>query len=86
MRFRPTAFGLVLAAGLCAALALLSSRDPQVAGLAWVGTALFYGVSPADAPTIGIAFGLVLLIAVIAAYVPARRAANVDPLETIRCE
>ncbi len=47
---------------------------------------ILYGVGPSDSIAITTAVGLVLVIAALAAYVPARRAANVDPLETIRCE
>ena len=40
MRFRPTAFGLVLAGAVCAALLVLTASDPQVAGLAWLAVVI----------------------------------------------
>jgi predicted permease len=49
-------------------------------------TSLLYGVNPADLEIVGGSFTMVLLIALLAVYVPARRAASADPLQTLRCD
>jgi putative ABC transport system permease protein len=47
---------------------------------------LLYGITPLD-PVTYVAVPLVLVIAtVLASYVPARRAASVDPVEVLRIE
>jgi ABC-type antimicrobial peptide transport system permease subunit len=45
--------------------------------------ALLYDVTPADAPVIGAAAVLLSLIALGASYLPARRAARIDPARTL---
>jgi putative ABC transport system permease protein len=45
-----------------------------------------YEVSPVDVPTYALVVGLLLLTALIAAWIPARRAARVDPLVALRAE
>jgi putative ABC transport system permease protein len=65
--------GIGLAIGLAAALAatrLLSS--------------LLYGVRPTDAITFGAVSLILLVVALIASYLPARRATRVDPLVALR--
>jgi putative ABC transport system permease protein len=75
---------------------LRDAMTPVVAGLAAGALALMpatralraslYGVSPADPGALGVAVGLIALSALAAAYVPARRAAAIDPLVAIRTE
>ena len=72
--------GLILACaggaiGLFAAAAL--SR--------WISSLLF-GVAPLDPVTYGMSGVAILAAAIAASYVPAHRAASVDPMETLRSE
>lgn len=57
-------------------------------GAALVGTralaTVLYDVSPADPRTLGMATLALLLVALIACWLPARRAAAIDPLEVMR--
>ena len=68
-----TAAGLAI--GL--ALALAVTRTLQ---------SLLYGVGAADPSTFGAVVALLAGIALVACYVPARRAARVDPIEVLRAE
>jgi putative ABC transport system permease protein len=68
-----TATGIVLGlAGAAASTRLLES---------WL-----YGVKPLDAPTFAWSAAGMLAVAALASYVPARRAARIDPLVTLRAE
>jgi ABC-type antimicrobial peptide transport system permease subunit len=49
-------------------------------------TGLLFGIEPADPPTIALAAALLLVVAVSAAWVPARRATAVDPMTALRGE
>ena len=65
--------GLVLGGGLAyAATRLITSR--------------LYGVAPQDPLTLGLAAGLLVLVAIGAAYLPARRASRLDPMAALRQE
>ena len=72
--------GLVLA-GVGAVVGLGSAY-----GLTRLMTALLYGVSPADPLTYASVAVVLVAIALLASYVPARRAASVDPMEALRAE
>ena len=71
--FAPVAFGI--AAGGAGTLALVR----LLAGL-------LFGVGPADAATYSSAGMLVLAVAAVSCWLPARRAMRVDPAETMHCE
>jgi ABC-type antimicrobial peptide transport system permease subunit len=45
-----------------------------------------FGLSPTDTTTIGVAALVLVLVSLAAAFVPARRAATVDPLIALRAE
>lgn len=70
---RLTGAGLVLGVGA----ALATTRI--VAGL-------LYGIEPSDSISFGFASALLVFVAAIATYVPARRASHVDPTLALRAE
>jgi predicted permease len=47
---------------------------------------MLYGVTPTDPVSFAGAGGLLILLALLAAYLPSRRAARQSPVETLRCE
>jgi ABC-type antimicrobial peptide transport system permease subunit len=57
-------------------------------GLAYAASRLIdsrlYGVAPQDPLTLALATGLLLLVAFVAAYCPARRASRLDPMAALR--
>ena len=51
----------------------------------WISSLLF-GVTPLDPITYALSGSIVLVAALTASYIPARRAASVDPMEALRGE
>ncbi|HEY7386912.1 MAG TPA: hypothetical protein VH640_00245 [Bryobacteraceae bacterium] len=56
------------------------------AGLTRLMSSLLFGVKPVDVVTFAVAAGVLLAAALAASYLPARRAAAVDPVETLRAQ
>ena len=49
-------------------------------------SSLLFGVGPFDPVAYIAALGVTMAAAALASYVPARRAATIDPIETLRAE
>jgi putative ABC transport system permease protein len=69
----------------------LSVLGVAVGVLVAIGTtrflrALLYGVSPGDPATLAAVPLVLLLVATLASFVPARRAARIDPVEALRSD
>jgi len=97
---RTSEIGLRVALGAPSAsvvwLILHESVWPVVAGIV-VGLAgalgltrliesMLFGLTPQDPVTYGIAAALLLASAIVAAWIPSRRAAQLDPMTVLRCE
>jgi predicted permease len=95
---RTSEIGVRLALGAAAGRVLWMVLR-QVAGIALAGLAvgvpaalaagpllraMLFGLAPTDAPTLGIAAVMLLSISLLAGWIPARRAAALDPLSAIR--
>jgi predicted permease len=59
---------------------------PAAYGLTRAVQAQLYGVAPTDAVSIALATGLLASVALLAGYIPARRAASYDPVRVLRAE
>ena len=70
---RPVATGVVIGTVCCAAASSILSS-------------VLYGISPRDPLSFFLVPGFLLGVALLASYIPARRAATVDPMEALRCE
>ena len=72
------AIGLLISVGATRVLAALVAARLLSAAL--------FGISSTDLPTLGAVTLLLGLVALVACWVPARRATRVDPLVALRCE
>ncbi len=78
--------GMVLRHGLVLAGAGLALGLALTFGLTRLLSALLFGVSPQDPLTHCLVAAGLLVLALVASYVPARRAARVDPVVALRAE
>ena len=81
---RRSVLGLVMREGLTPALVGAGAGAAASLLLARAFEGLLFGVEPADPATLGAATSALLLAAAVACFLPARRAARVDPVATLR--
>jgi len=79
-------FGLVLGGSMKWVLAGLVLGLACSAGMSRVLGTLLYEVRPTDPQVLGIMSGLLISVALLASFIPARRAARLDPIRTLRNE
>jgi ABC-type antimicrobial peptide transport system permease subunit len=71
--------GRLVGVGLLLGVVLAMAAGPSL-------RTLLFGVGPQDVATMAVTSITLAVIALCAAYLPSRRAANVDPLIALRCE
>jgi len=77
---------LIVGQGLVLALIGIGAGSAAALGLTRLLSGLLYGVKPIDLATFAIVPLILLSVALVAAFIPARRATRVDPMEALRFE
>ena len=77
---------MVLNQGLLLAVLGIALGAAGALGLSRLVKSLLYGVGPTDALTYVVVGTVLTAVAVVASYIPARRAASIDPIEALRAE
>jgi len=77
---------LILREALLLVLIGVAVGLPAVLAATRLVSSLLYGLTPTDPNSIGAAAALMLAVAAVAGYFPARRATKVDPMEALRHE
>jgi predicted permease len=83
---RSNIFRLVLSHGMRLALSGTALGMLCAVGLTRYLRSLLFGVEPGDPATLALVSLLLAAVALLACYVPARRAVSVDPMTAVRCE
>ena len=83
---RPQVLKMVLRQGLSIAATGVVLGLVVAAGLTRFLGSLLHGVEPLDAPTFGTVALMLMAAAALASYIPARRAAKIDPMAALRHE
>lgn len=77
---------MVLSDAIALVAAALLLGVPMALAAGYSLRTFLFGVTPLDPPTVAGACALLVLTALLAAYIPARRAAAVDPIVALRGE
>jgi ABC-type antimicrobial peptide transport system permease subunit len=81
---RGTVLGKVMGQGMTLALAGVVIGVLGALGVNRVMTTMLFGVRPTDPATIAAVVGAIATVALLACYLPARRATLVDPMRVLR--
>jgi putative ABC transport system permease protein len=81
-----TAEWLVLQQGMILTLIAVALGWPAAWMLAKVASSFLYGIQPHDRLTFAVVPPFLAAIALVACWIPARRAASVDPMQALRME
>jgi predicted permease len=77
---------LILREALLLVIAGVAVGLPLIFALTRLASTLLFGLTPTDPVSLILAALLMLAVALVAGYLPSRRATRVDPLEALRCE
>jgi putative ABC transport system permease protein len=83
---RQTILRMILGEGAWMAAAGLVVGGVLAIPLSSMLNGLLFGVQPVDLPTIGVSALLLVVVALVAAWIPAKRATDVDPMIALRSE
>jgi len=83
---RGTVLGMVMGQGMMLAVAGVVIGVAGALGVNRVIATLLFGIEPSDPLTIVVVVGAIASVALLACYVPARRATLVDPMQVLRTE
>ena len=77
---------LVLRQGMVLTIIAIALGWPAAWMLAKMASSFLYGIQPHDALTFALVPPFLTLVALAACYIPARRAASVNPMRALRAE
>jgi ABC-type antimicrobial peptide transport system permease subunit len=83
---RQDLFGLVVGQGLRLPALGVAAGLAGAFGVTRVIEHLLFQISPTDPVTFGGVAGLLMIVALLACWIPARQATRIDPLTALRCE
>jgi ABC-type antimicrobial peptide transport system permease subunit len=77
---------LVMGQGMALALIGVAAGSLAALGMTRLMKSLLFGVSATDPLTFMAIAALLALVALLACWIPARRAMKIDPVDALRCE
>jgi ABC-type antimicrobial peptide transport system permease subunit len=83
---RRDVFCLVLCEALWLVIAGVAVGLPMSFAVTRLASTLLFGLTPTDPVSLLLAALLMVAVAMVAGYLPARRATRVDPMVALRCE
>ena len=83
---RRDVFWLILREAFLLVIAGVAVGLPIIFAVTRLATTLLFGLTPTDPVSLLFAALLMLAVAMVAGYLPSRRATRVDPMEALHCE